>query len=420
MTTTYELRIKNDRRVIDIAAPDMDVAATGRNSPNQTGGGEIHTEWLRELTSVPRNAAVLKDLISRTPALWFLGERPATILWPRSRRASVKALHTACAVAIGPYHRGDRGLAFDEESKLPFLRYLREQCGIHLVEYVAALGATRGSFRNEFADDAVAADLLQDEEKFVKMLLLYSSFVLVFVLMFGRPGAAASFTMEHLVLHSALAQHADEIRLDLLVLENQVPFAAVKLLAASCRRLKLRSIEELVLGCFDDIPPRRARGKVDLETTDARFYHVLHLFHWSRVPENKYRVLSMPLKLLESEPEPERLIPCARELQNSRANLSHAGAHADPELGGLAALRMLWLAGCNLGGSIPPSLGQLDVSRNALTEPTPPQIAGLMSIVQIDLYNNYSLSLSGPILKSFGKLVEFMSMDAGWDWWRSR
>jgi hypothetical protein len=193
MTTTCELPIRSDHHTLDIAPPDMDVPATGRNSPNQTGGGEIHTEWLRELTSVPRNAAVLKDLISRTPTLWFLGERPATtILRPRSRRAGVKALHTARAMAIGPYHRGDRGLAFDEE-------------------------------------------------KFVKILLLDSSFVLVFGLMFGRPGAAASFTMEHLVLHSALAQHADEIRLDLLMLENQVPFAAVKLLAASCRRLKLRA-----------------------------------------------------------------------------------------------------------------------------------------------------------------------------------
>jgi hypothetical protein len=227
-----------------------------------------------------------------------------------------KGLHEVRAVAIGPYHRGDRGLAFDDESKLPFLWYLREQCGLDLEEYVAALGAARGSFRDEFADDAVAADLLRDEEKFAKMLLLDSSFVLVFALMFGK-GAAASVTREHVVLHSALAQHADEIRLDLLVLENQVPFAAVELLAASCRRLKLRSVEELVLGCFDSICPRRAHGKVDLETTDARFCHILHLFHWSRVPENKYRVLSMPLKLLEAEPEPERRIPCARELQRA-------------------------------------------------------------------------------------------------------
>jgi hypothetical protein len=77
---------------------------------------------------------------------------------------------------------------------------------------------------------------------------------------------------------------------------------------------------------------------------------------------------------------------------------------------------MLWLAGCNLGGSIPPSLVQLDVSTNVLTEPTPPQIAGLMTHERrpdrsLQQLLSLSLSLSGPILKSFGKLVEFMSMD---------
>ncbi|CAM0884684.1 unnamed protein product [Alopecurus aequalis] len=331
---------RDDRHLIDIV-PDMVIA------PNQTGGGEseIHTEWLREITSASRNTAVLNDLIGRTPALWYLGEHPATILRPRTRRAEVKALHMVRAVAIGPYHRGDRGLAFDDESKLPFLRYLRDQCGLDVEQCVATLGAARGRFRDEFADDddAVAADLLRDEEKFVKMLLLDSSFVLVFVLMFstGRRGteerAATSVTREHFILHSALAQHADEVKLDLLVLENQIPFAAVKLLAASCSRLKLRSVEELVLGCFDGICPRRARGKVGLETTDGRFSHILHLFHWSRVPEDKYRVVSMPLKLLESDSDSERLITCAWELQRAalwfrKSSLDTAGTRQGGDL----------------------------------------------------------------------------------------
>uniref|UniRef100_A0ACD5WNZ7 Uncharacterized protein n=1 Tax=Avena sativa TaxID=4498 RepID=A0ACD5WNZ7_AVESA len=352
MTTKHELSIRDDRHLIDIAAP-ADTAitpspATARDAPGQSGGAEIHAEWLRDLTSASRNTAVLNDLIGRTPTLWYLGERPATILRPRTRRAGAKALlHTVRAVAIGPYHRGDRGLAFYDEAKLPFLRYLRDQCGLDVEQYVAALGAARGRFRDEFAedddDDAGVWDLLRDEEKFVKMLLLDSSFVLVFGLMFGTAvarghgAAAASVTREHFVLHSALAHHGDEIRLDLLVLENQVPFAAVKLLAASCRRLRLRSVEELVLGCFDGICPRRVAGSLPRETTDTRFCHILHLFHWSRVPEDKYRVLSMPLKLQEPEPEPERLIPCARELQRAavwfrKPSLDTAGTRRDGDL----------------------------------------------------------------------------------------
>ncbi|XP_020199976.1 UPF0481 protein At3g47200-like [Aegilops tauschii subsp. strangulata] len=322
MSATYELSIRNDGHLIDIAPSPT----TGTNNALNQSGGDIRTEWLRELTSASRSAAVLNDLVGRTPVLWYLGERAATILRPRSRRADLKALH---AVAIGPYHRGDRGLAFDDEAKLPFLRYLQDRCGLDVEQYVAALGAARGRFREEFADDAdaVAADWLRDEEKFVKMLLLDSSFLLVFSLMFGKTGgseeraAASVVTRERFILYTAVAQYADEVKLDLLVLENQIPFAVVKLLAASCRGLKLRSVEELVVGCFDGIWPTRARDKVELllrQTTDARFYHILHLFHWSRVPENKYRLLSVPLKFPEAkESESEWIMPCARELHRA-------------------------------------------------------------------------------------------------------
>ncbi|KAK1600939.1 hypothetical protein QYE76_017506 [Lolium multiflorum] len=57
------------------------------------------------------------------------------------------------------------------------------------------------------------------------------------------------------------------------------------------------------------------------------------------------------------------------------------------ELGGLGALHVLWLTGCNLVGSIPSSLGRLsnlnnlEVSTNALTGTTQPEIVALMSSV---------------------------------------
>jgi hypothetical protein len=55
---------------------------------------------------------------------------------------------------------------------------------------------------------------------------------------------------------------------------------------------------------------------------------------------------------------------------------------------------VLWLGGYNLVGSIPSSLvwlsnlTDLEVSMNALTGSTQPDIAGLMSAVSIKLYNN--------------------------------
>uniref|UniRef100_A0A0D9UYV2 non-specific serine/threonine protein kinase n=1 Tax=Leersia perrieri TaxID=77586 RepID=A0A0D9UYV2_9ORYZ len=85
-----------------------------------------------------------------------------------------------------------------------------------------------------------------------------------------------------------------------------------------------------------------------------------------------------------------------------------------PELGDLTALRVLWLAGCNLVGAIPASLGKLrnltdlDLSTNALTGVIPREITGMTSVVQIELYNN---SLTGKIPNGFGKLTELRGID---------
>ncbi|KAL6594333.1 hypothetical protein ACP70R_048526 [Stipagrostis hirtigluma subsp. patula] len=330
---------RNHDHLIDIT-PDTSLvsgtvagAAAGVAAGRGGGGGgdEAKQKWLRKLTSATVNSAVLRDLISRTPMLWYLGERSGTILRPRTRRARVAALHAVRAVAIGPFHRRDAGLAFPDDAKLPFLRYLQDQCGLDVDGYVAALALERGRLRDEFADDGDEDDeavvaTLDDEEKFLEMLLLDSCFLLVVSMMLSKAGAgdddadsvmrAACISKEYFILHMAVAQHADDIKLDMLVLENQVPFAAVKLLAAFCGSLKLRhSVEELVLGCFDDICPKRARRAGD--DAAGEFYHVLHLFHWSRVPKNKYNVLSTPLKLLRIKKESERLFPCYMELRRS-------------------------------------------------------------------------------------------------------
>ncbi|CAL5065279.1 unnamed protein product [Urochloa decumbens] len=319
----------NHHHLIDIA-PD-----TSMGGAVPDGGGGNEKKWLRKLTSATVNTAVLRDLISRTPMLWYLGERPGTIFRPRARREPVAALHAVRAVAIGPFRRGDRGLPFPDDAKLPFMRYLQDQCGLDVDGYVAALSLERGRLRDEFAAGGdgdggdTGAALLDDEDRFLEMLLLDSCFLLVVSMMLSKAGTggdadsvarAASINRDYFILHMAVAQHADDIKLDMLVLENQVPFAAVKLLAASCPGLRLRhSVEELVLGCFDDICPKRARRDGDPAVAAGAefFHHVLHLFHWSRVPKDKYCVLSTTRKLLKIKKESERLFPCAMELRRS-------------------------------------------------------------------------------------------------------
>ncbi|XP_051181487.1 uncharacterized protein [Lolium perenne] len=314
---------------------DIDTAAETKS--DSVDGVEAERKWLRKLTSATVNKAVMRDLIARTPMLWYLGERSGTILRSRPGRSGrVEALHAVRAVAIGPFHRGDPGLAFPDDAKLPFMRYLQDQCALDVDRYVALLSAERHRLRDEFADDDAEADreLLDDEERFLQMLLLDSCFVLIVSMMLSKAGVgddadsaarAASINREYFILHMAVAQHAEQIKLDMLVLENQVPFAAIKLLVASCGRLKLRHcVEQVVLGCFDDVSPKRAR--LPCHAAGAEFHHVLHLFHWSRVPETKYAILSTPLKLLKIKRESERLFPCSMELRHSAVWFRQASA----------------------------------------------------------------------------------------------
>uniref|UniRef100_A0A1D1YJL0 non-specific serine/threonine protein kinase n=1 Tax=Anthurium amnicola TaxID=1678845 RepID=A0A1D1YJL0_9ARAE len=90
-------------------------------------------------------------------------------------------------------------------------------------------------------------------------------------------------------------------------------------------------------------------------------------------------------------------------------------ARIPPEIGNLASLRNLWLAGCNLVGVIPPSLGRLrsllnlDVSGNKLDGPIPESLAGLSSIVQIELYGN---ALTGEIPSGLAELASLRRIDA--------
>ncbi|XP_006660467.2 uncharacterized protein LOC102713845 [Oryza brachyantha] len=326
----------------DTDAVDGTTAETKEELGGSAGSdGAVETKWLRKLTSSSVNTAVLRDLVARTPMLWYLGERSGTILRPRSRRARADALHAVRAVAVGPFHRRDHWLPFPDDAKLPFLRYLQDQCDLDVDRYVAALAEERDRLRDEFADDDaagddVAAEILRVEEKFLQMVLLDSCFILVVSMMLsklwaGGDGAgcvsrAASISREYFILHMAVSQHAEDIKLDLLVLENQVPFAAVKLLAASCSNLKLRSsVEELVLGCFDDILPRRA-SPAGAAAGATEFLHVLHLFHWSRVPASKYCIVSTPRKVVQIKEESERLFPCSMELCRSAVWFREAAA----------------------------------------------------------------------------------------------
>lgn len=99
-------------------------------------------------------------------------------------------------------------------------------------------------------------------------------------------------------------------------------------------------------------------------------------------------------------------------------NLSYnpfSPSYLPPEYGNLTNLQILWLAGCNLVGTIPLSIGNLknltdlDLSNNLLEGTIPQSFTFLSSVVQIELYNN---SLSGSLPEGMSALRSLRRFDA--------
>ncbi|KAM0851542.1 hypothetical protein ACQ4PT_052370 [Festuca glaucescens] len=223
-----------------------------------------------------------------------------SLYFPDDAKAIVHVPARPMRARRGQLRRGDCSLFFPTTPKLTVMRYLQDRCRLDMDSYVAALSAERDRHRDELTDD----DTAEDEDR---ALLLDSSFILVASIMLSKMGVgedadsagaarAASINRKYLILHMVLAQHVEQIKLDMLVLENLILFAAVKLLVASRSRLKLRhSVEQVVLGCFDDV----------------------------------YSI-STPLKLIKIK-ESERLFPCSLELRHSAVWFRPASASAETD-----------------------------------------------------------------------------------------
>ena len=96
----------NHHHLIDIAADANLGAAPGTTDGGAApvgGAGGNEKKWLRKLTSATVNTAVHRDLISRTPMLWYLGEGSgARATSPRER---VEALQAPLHVVARSGHR---------------------------------------------------------------------------------------------------------------------------------------------------------------------------------------------------------------------------------------------------------------------------------------------------------------------------
>ncbi|XP_020109191.1 UPF0481 protein At3g47200-like [Ananas comosus] len=153
---------------------------------------------------------------------------------------------------------------------------------------------------------------------FQTMLLLDSSFIL-FVIHASRESQPQSLVeiWDYMTLCTDVRKHMKQIKLDLLMADNQIPFFAIKKLSECFPEHEIFSSERysighLALSCFADLwPTRNEEQKMDDEMD---FDNLLHLFHWSRIRVEGYELYC---EELDSEYDLEQYIPSATELRKS-------------------------------------------------------------------------------------------------------
>ncbi|XP_027165556.1 UPF0481 protein At3g47200-like [Coffea eugenioides] len=113
-------------------------------------------------------------------------------------------------VSIGPYHRGKPGLQLMEKYKLIYLKQLLERTGEGNLEIcVAALANLEGVAQRWYSDERISHD---GEDGFVEMMLLDGCFILELVWKINHPTQSTDGIL------------SDALFIDLLGIENQVPF----------------------------------------------------------------------------------------------------------------------------------------------------------------------------------------------------
>nr|CAD1831500.1 unnamed protein product [Ananas comosus var. bracteatus] len=254
-----------------------------------------------------------------------LGVEEGPTIFKHERKAGDEELLKVRVVAIGPYHRNSSSpMRFDDDYKWKITRFMVNKLGVDMKKYLNKMEKKGQDARRCYSEGLSE----WSSREFRTMLLLDSSFIL-FVMDASRYSLLdlgtrfmdsvdlqldRSTFMEYMALSLDVREHLKQIKLDLLTVDNQIPFSAIKtLLNCFGEEGHKPSIEDLALSCFDDLwPTRNEEQKID--TDMPPFHHLLHLFHWSRIPAEGYEMNS---RLLSNKNASQQYIPSATELQKS-------------------------------------------------------------------------------------------------------
>jgi len=158
-------------------------------------------------------ANVRKDLEKLGPnPLW---EECCIYKVPKRLRVLNDKAYTPQVVSIGPFHRDKKELQEMEEHKRMYLQDFLKWSNARLEDFIELIGDREATLRNCYAE--TLEDIISEE--FVKMILVDAAFVIMVIL---KPSFIAFRGRNDRIF--SCRWKIREVRIDLCLLENQLPF----------------------------------------------------------------------------------------------------------------------------------------------------------------------------------------------------
>lgn len=160
---------------------------------------------------------------------------------PEPLRCVNERAYTPQVVSIGPLHHGKEGLKDMEEHKKMYLPYFLRRTRVRLEDHVKKIRDKEAELRSCYAH---AIELCSED--FVRIILVDAAFIIEFLLRFDSPNVPES--NDRIFNKPWLKNY---IALDMLLLENQLPFFILEDLIATAEvPATMSSVFHLSYNCF--------------------------------------------------------------------------------------------------------------------------------------------------------------------------
>ncbi|XP_010939048.3 UPF0481 protein At3g47200-like [Elaeis guineensis] len=256
--------------------------ATGNGVPDimeeNVDSSSVHdnreASWIRELRGNIQAASIwTPPWENQEQAREESTTNPSIFSVPASFREQSPERYQPKVVAIGPYHRGNSKLLIENKVKMWCVNRFISRHSLNLQQWLLDMTSREKEARSYYSED-----VSMDSRSFLEMLLLDGCFILM-----------AFKAMESLTFDPKWP--SDQIMLDLLVLENQIPFFVLVLLCNGIggeegfrKFAELDDAGTFIHYVLRSLDQTHMIGNLNPSILREQVLHLLHLFRLSLHP----------------------------------------------------------------------------------------------------------------------------------------